>query len=110
PTLASPPPHLLCLPTPPPTPHRRTSSPRRHSPRRAPRSAGNWVAAQAWLRALSLLRVVAPEMAGARIERGRAVTVRRLFDEVQWAVEGRAAGGAGDQRQMGAHEECPPGD
>jgi len=62
-------------------------------------------------------------MAGARIERGRAVTVRRLFDEVQWAVEGRAAGGAAlvapptldarlavDQRQMCAHEECPPVD
>ena len=49
-------------------------------------------------------------MAGARIERGQAVTVRRLFDEVQWAVEGRAAGGAVDQRQMCAHEECPPVD
>ena len=50
------------------------------------------------------------------VERARAVTVRRLVDEVEWAVETRAAGGAApvapptlgarlavDQRQMRAH-------
>ena len=76
-----------------------------------------------WLRALSLLPVAAPDTAGAWIERARAVTVRRLVDEVEWAVETRAAGGAApvapptlgarlavDQRQMRAHEECPPVD
>ena len=69
-----------------------------------------------WLRALSLLPVAAPDTAGAWIERARAVTVRRLVDEVEWAVETRAAGGAApvapptlgarlavDQRQMRAH-------
>jgi len=47
----------------------------------------------------------------------------RCTDEVEWAIEGRAAGGAFlvapptlgarlavDQRQMCAHEECPPVD
>ena len=75
-----------------------------------------------WLRALTIVRVLSEETAAAWIARAKAVTVRRLVDEAEWVVERRAAGaspavseppppGASlvlPERQMRAHEECPP--
>ncbi len=75
-----------------------------------------------WLRALALLPVLDEENAPAWIGRAQAVTVRRLVDEVEWVVERRAAGAAPaasappppgtplvlPERQMRAHDECPP--
>ena len=66
--------------------------------------------------------VLSEETAAAWIARAKAVTVRRLVDEAEWVVERRAAGaspavseppppGASlvlPERQMRAHEECPP--
>ncbi len=39
-----------------------------------------------WVRALTLLPIVSATTAGAWVERARAVTVRRLADEVAWAL------------------------
>jgi hypothetical protein len=80
-----------------------------------------------WVRALAISPVVSEETAAAWIARARAVTVRRLLDEVEWVVERRAVGAfpaaseppppAGTplvppeaERQMRALEECPPVD
>src|SRR5206468_8665167 len=77
-----------------------------------------------WLRALAIAPVVREETAAAWIARAQAVTVRRLVDEVEWVVERRAAGVSAaaseppppgtrlvlPERQMRAHEECPPVD
>jgi hypothetical protein len=40
-----------------------------------------------WIRALALLPVMSERHAGAWIERAGRVTVRRLFDEVRWALD-----------------------
>ena len=76
-----------------------------------------------WLRALMLLPVLSEENAPAWIGRAQAVTVRRLVDEVEWVVERQAAAGVPAaasgppppgaalvvaERQMRAHEACPP--
>jgi len=42
-----------------------------------------------WVRALALLPVVSQQHAMAWIERAERVTVRRLFDEVRWALDMR---------------------
>ncbi|MGH7820200.1 MAG: hypothetical protein ACREQ9_10535, partial [Candidatus Binatia bacterium] len=49
-----------------------------------------------WLRTLALLPVGADDQAiqDEWIERARQVTIRRLIDEVGWALEWRVAGGA----------------
>ena len=76
------------------------------------------------LRALAIAPVVREDTAAAWIARAQAVTVRRLVDEVEWVVERRAAGVSAaaseppppgtrlvlPERQMRAHEECPPVD
>lgn len=47
-----------------------------------------------WVRALTLLPVLAEAHASAWVERAKSVTVRRLSDEVEWAAEIREAGAA----------------
>ena len=42
-----------------------------------------------WVRALTVLPVVTEETAGAWVDRARAVSVRRLTDEVEWALADR---------------------
>ncbi len=42
-----------------------------------------------WVRALALLPVMSERHAAAWIERARCVTIRRLFDEVRWALDMR---------------------
>jgi hypothetical protein len=63
-----------------------------------------------WLRSLTLLPVVSPRTTPAWIERAREVTIRRLADEVEWAIVAGAPvepiapppPGAVLERQMGA--------
>jgi hypothetical protein len=77
--------------------------------------------ALSWVRALAMLPVVHEQTVAAWVARGRAVTVRRLIDEVEWALAVRdgyepiappALGASLDagQRQMRAREEWEPGD
>ena len=69
-----------------------------------------------WVRALAVLPVVGEQTAAAWVARAQEVTVRRLVDEVEWALAGRlpcepvppppaGASLAGPERQMGAHGE-----
>ena len=67
-----------------------------------------------WVRALTLLPIVTEETAAAWVGRAREVTVRRLSDEVEWALCGRdgvapvappPAGATLDEWQMGARPE-----
>jgi hypothetical protein len=74
-----------------------------------------------WLRALTLVPVAGESHAREWVERAKSVTVRRLVDEVEWAVESRDAGapfqtiappplGAAlvlPERQMCARDERP---
>lgn len=70
-----------------------------------------------WLRALTIMQVANATTGPAWVARAKAVTVRRLVDEVEWVVETRAADGAPPlpgtplvlpERQIGAHEEEAP--
>jgi hypothetical protein len=47
-----------------------------------------------WLRTLTILPVAAERVAAAWVERARAVTTRRLVDEVQWALDAKDASGS----------------
>ncbi|MGH7339948.1 MAG: HNH endonuclease signature motif containing protein, partial [Candidatus Rokuibacteriota bacterium] len=42
-----------------------------------------------WVRALTVLPIVTEDTAGAWVDRAQAVSVRRLADEVEWALAGR---------------------
>jgi hypothetical protein len=50
--------------------------------------------ALSWLRALTILPVAAEGVAAGWVERARAVTLRRLTDEVRWALDVKDAGGS----------------
>ncbi len=74
-----------------------------------------------WVRALALLPVAGERHATAWVERAKSVTVRRLIDEVEWAIDARDAGASGRsvappasgadlvqvKRQMCAHYDAP---
>jgi hypothetical protein len=45
-----------------------------------------------WVRALILVPVIGEDTAGAWVDRARAVSVRRLADEIEWALADRAPG------------------
>jgi hypothetical protein len=89
---------------------------------RAPELAGAYRGGEvSWVRALAILPVISEAHAREWVERAKSVTVRRLVDEVEWAVDTRdtvapfqsiapppfAAALVRSERQMCAREERP---